>query len=56
MNIMTVSKKRYMTYEFYIKEPLQTIEIKLIMKNHQKPHLISSLDRSPNHVLYRNYS
>ena len=32
MNITTISSKRYMTFETYIKEPIQMVELNLNLK------------------------
>ena len=41
-----VSSIRYMIYEFYIKGPMQVIELKLKMRIDENPHLKIELDRS----------
>ena len=53
MNITTISKKRYMTYEFRHKQPMQMVEMKLNVILDENPHLINSLNRSVNHPLVR---
>ena len=49
MNITTVSNKRYMNYEIYIKQLMQMVELNLNMIISKNPHVITSLDRSINH-------
>ena len=51
MNISAVRDKMYMTYDNYIKHPLQAIELKLNMMAAKKPHRMNSLNRSHNHAL-----
>ena len=53
MNIKTISDKRYRKYEYYIKQPMETVELNLNLINAKKPHLIHSLERSFNHPLIR---
>ena len=38
-----------MTYEFYIKRPLEMVELKLNMTIDKTPRLINSLGRTVNH-------
>ena len=45
-----------MSYNQYIKQPMQKLEIKLNMIIAKKPHLINSLDRSNINRLLRNIS
>ena len=45
-----------MTYEFYILQPMQAIELKVNMIFAINPHLLKSLDRTANDRLIRNYS
>ena len=54
MNITIVSSKRYMTREFYVKHPMQTIELKMTMIIDDNPYLISILDRNINHIFIEN--
>ena len=54
MNISTLNDKMYMTYDKYIKHPMQAMELKLNMIFAKNPHLISSLNRSHNHPLIQN--
>ena len=44
------------TYEYYIKQPMQMVELNLNMIINNDPHLINALDRSINHPLLRKYS
>ena len=56
MNITSISDKKYLNYENYIKYPMQTVESKLKMTISKNPHLINSLDRnfkSPSITKYR---
>ena len=53
MNITTTGKKRYMSYEFKIKQPMQTVKLNVNMILDGNPYLINSLDRSFNHPLIR---
>ena len=56
-NITTIRNKRHMTYEFYIKQPMETVELRLILILDENPQLITSLDRSANPTLnIRKYS
>ena len=56
MNISTVSDKMYLTYENYIKHPMQEIELKINMNIAKNPHLINSRNRYHIHPLIRKYS
>ena len=56
MNIITNNFKLNMTYENNINQPMQAVERKLKMIIAKNPHLISSINRSHNHPLIRNYS
>ena len=56
MNIKTIIDKRYMKYEFYIKQPKELIEFYLSMILAKNPHVLNSLDRRFNHPLSRKYS
>ena len=53
MNIKTLSDKRNMTYENYINQPMQAVELRLIMIIAGNPQLINSLDRLINHPLIK---
>ena len=55
MIFKTISDKRNMTYEYYIKQPKHMAEHKLNMINAKKPHLINTLDRRIYHPLIRKY-
>ena len=56
MCIATVSNKKYMVYEKYIKEPMQMVELKMNMVKENSLHIINTLDRSINHHSNRNFS
>ena len=45
-----------MTYEYYIKQPMPALELRLNMIIAKNPELINSLDRNKNHPLIRKYS
>ena len=45
-----------MTYEFYINQPMQSVELRLNMVVAKNPQLIKSLDQNKNHHLIREYS
>ena len=45
--------KKYMAHDFYIKQPMQIIELNLNMILDNQSHLIIALDRSVNHPLIR---
>ena len=49
MNISTVDATMYMSYDNYIKYPIQAIELKLNMILAKKPNLINSFKRSQFH-------
>ena len=53
MNISITDAKMYMTYDNYIKYPLQAIELKLNMVLAKNPYLIISLNRGHIHPLIR---
>ena len=55
MNISTVDAKMNMTYDNYIKHPMETIEFKLNMIRAKRSHLINSLNRYHIHPLIRKY-
>ena len=48
--------KMNMTYEHYIKQPMQAVELKLNMIVAKNPHLINSLYRYIKHPLIRKIS
>ena len=48
--------KRNMSYNYYIKNPLHMVEIRLNMIISGKPCLISASDRGVSHLLYRKFS
>ena len=55
MNIKT-NYKRYMKYKHYIKQPMQTVEMKLNKIIAQNPHLTESLDGIIINPLNKKYS
>ena len=55
MNITTVSSKRYMTYDYYIKNSMPAVELRLNMIISKNPHLIKLLNRSHIHPLIRKH-
>ena len=56
MNIKTVNDKRNMNYKFYIKQPMEMIELNLNVIILKTPHLINSLHGSINHPSIKKYS
>ena len=56
MSNKTVSSIRYMTYELYIKRPMQMVDLKLNMIVDEHPQLINALNRSVNYPLFREIS
>ena len=56
MNNLTVDSKMFMTYDNYIKHPMQAIELKLKLILSKNPHFINSLNRSHIQPLIRKYS
>ena len=44
MNIKTISDKRNMSFQYYIKNPMHMVERRLNMTISKKPHLINELD------------
>ena len=56
INITTISKKRYTTYEFYSKQPVQMVELKMNMIIDNNRHHRKALDRSVKHPLNTKYS
>ena len=56
MNITTISNKRYLTFENYIKQPMQLAELNLNLIISKNPHLIYALDGRINHPLIEKYS
>ena len=56
MNITTIKDKMNMTNEQNIKQPMQDVELGIIMNVAKKPHLIDSLNRYINHPLKTKYS
>ena len=45
-----------MTFEFYIKRPMQIVELKVNKNNNENLHCIIALDRSVNHPLIRKFN
>ena len=45
-----------MTYEFYINQPMQALELKVNMIIAKNSQLVNSLDRNKNHPLIRKHS
>ena len=56
MNISTTNNESKLTYEHYIKQTMQKIEITLNMNVANKPNLINNLDQNFNHPMFRKYS
>ena len=56
MNFQTFSNKKYMTFECYIEQPMQMVEMNLNMIIAENPNLRNALDRSINHPLIRKNS
>ena len=56
MNIITNSSKRFMNYEYYVKQLMQMVELNLNKINHENPHLINALDKILNHTLIKRNS
>ena len=54
-DIISISNEIYMTYECYIKLPIQMFELNWTILIHKNPHLIKCVDRSINHLLIRRY-
>ena len=63
MNFTTVNDKMNMSYEKYIKRPMQAVEMNLDMIDAKNPNLINSLERFHNlpvitkdsHIPFVNY-
>ena len=56
MKIISVNDKMYMTYEYYLKNPMPAVEFKVNMIIIKNLHLKKSLNRSHIHPLIRKYS
>ena len=56
MNLKTINDKTNMTYEHYIKQPMQAVEFRLKIIIAKNPYLISSLSRYNKHPLIRKCS
>ena len=54
INITTISNERFMSYEIYRRQPMQMVELNLIMIASKNPLPISALDRSINQSSIRN--
>ena len=52
----SINDRCNMTYEYYIKQPMPALELRLNMIIAKNPELINSLDRNKNHPLIRKYS
>ena len=44
--VSNTSNKIHMTYDFFIKKPMQRVELKLNKINIKNPHLVNTLDRN----------
>ena len=56
MIITTINDKMYMTYKYYIQNPMPAVELNMNMILVKNPHLIKSLNRSHIHPLTRKFS
>ena len=56
MTINIISDRCNMTYECYMNQPMQSIELRLNMVIARNPELINLLDRNEKHPLVRNNS
>ena len=56
ISINSISDRCNMTYEHYVNQPMQSVELRLNMVIARNPQLINSLDRNKNHPLIRKYS
>ena len=52
----TISNKIYTALEFYSKEPLQMVDLKMNMIIDDKPHFKNANERSVKHASIRKYS
>ena len=50
------NNKRYMTYQYYLKQTMQKCDLKLNLIIDENLHLIKALDRVINLPLLRNYA
>ena len=51
----TISKKSYMNYKYYLKQPMQMIERRLNVIIAKFPKILNSLKRGSDHHLIRKY-
>ena len=51
--VTTISNKRYMTYKYYIRQPMQLLELNINTIIDWNPHLRNLLSRGANHLLIR---
>ena len=56
MFVTVVGDRRYMKYEYYLKQPKSTLELKVNKIIEENPHQIKALARSNNHLLVRKHS
>ena len=56
MTINSTSDRCNMTYEHFMIQPMQSVELRLNMVVAKNPKLIISLDRNKNHPLLGKYS
>ena len=56
MNIKSINDERSMNYEYYLKQLMEIVDLKLNMIIFENVHLINSPDRTINHTLIRKYS
>ena len=50
MTIKTISHRCNMTYEHYVNQPMQSVDLRLNMIVAKNPQLINSLDQNKNHL------
>ena len=55
MDIITVSNKSYTISEFYNKQPMQMVDMKMNMLINNNLHRINALDRNTSHLLLGKY-
>ena len=51
MSISTFNDTQYMTYEYYLQQPMPSIQTRINIILAKNPHLINSLNRFHNHPL-----
>ena len=56
MNFTTFCNKNYISYELYIEQPKQMVEIEFLMIIDENPQSITALDRSVYHLLIRKHT